>query len=97
MAGCAGVAILGCQTTVGQRFEHLAAKTDWREPQECFEVAGLRIPCDQGVGRNETSGAKLVKGLVSGGCGAKNKVGSMVTDFLRGTGTSGLAFVVRLP
>ena len=43
------------------------------------------------------SEGKLVKVLVSGGCGAKNKVGSMVTDFLRGTGTSGLAFVVRLP
>jgi hypothetical protein len=33
-----GVAILSFQTTVGQRFEHLAAKRDWRVLESVFEA-----------------------------------------------------------
>ena len=32
------LAILSCQRTAGQRFEHLTAKRDWHEPQKCFEA-----------------------------------------------------------
>jgi hypothetical protein len=46
-----GVAILSFQTTVGQRFEHLAEKRDWRVLECIFEAKNKsrRIPAWEGV------------------------------------------------